>query len=176
MSYKDPDKERAHRAGYYKTHSEEVKARSRKWYWANLERARKRMSVYRANHKEEHRAYDIVYREKHREKFNAQELARYYKLKFLEMSIIAQFSGDDVPRCRADLTPELLQFHCLGALQIDHINGGGHKERSWNRIRGVVNGTRELYDLRVLCELHQSAYAILRGDSVGGSDPKDWEE
>ena len=178
MPYADPENKKAQRRAYYKLHREETKARSRKWYEENKERALAAAKIYRTKpqHKKAQRGYQSKYREAHRDVLNAEENIRYHELASLEMLIVAQARGNDLPVCRADLTPELVSIPCRGALQIDHLNGGGHKERSWNRIRGVVKGMRALDDLRVLCELHQAAYAILRGDSVGGSDPKAWED
>ena len=108
------------------------------------------------------------------------ERARSRKLHSLskssEMVIVAQSKGDDVPRCRADLTPNLLVVTCAGKLQIDHMNGGGNEEGPGIRRKNVLNGTRDLSDLRVLCERHNFEYALQREDTTGGSDPKDWEE
>lgn len=92
----------------------------------------------------------------------------------LELIILAQYRGDDVPRCRADLTPGL-SGPCRGKYQVDHINGNSIQESRSRRQHGVMDGTRALDDLRVLCELHQAEYAIVRGDSSGGSSPEDWE-
>jgi len=50
------------------------------------------------------------------------------------------------------------------------------KNLDWIRRKNVLNGTRDLSDLRVLCERHNFEYALQREDTTGGSDPKDWEE
>jgi len=145
MSYKGPDKERAaYNAAYWATHKKEIAAKH---------------TVYRATHKKEIAAYR----------------AAYYELdKSIEMIIIAQIWGDEVPRCRADLTPEILVVPCLGLLQIDHMYGGGGKEGG--RTRRVIDGSRYLDDLRILCERHNFEYALQRGETAGGFNSKDWEE
>lgn len=98
-------------------------------------------------------------------------------LRSQEMVIVAQMWGDDVPRCRADLTPGLLDAPCAGALQIDHINGGGGREqKGTGRTWKVVHGKRRVDDLRILCELHHWYHTILRNDNVGGSTTEEWEE
>jgi hypothetical protein len=152
---------------------------------------RARGAAYRASHKEKTKAYNAAYRAVNRESLNAysatyylshKEEAKTYGVEYramlgsLEMVIVAQACGDDTPRCRADLSPRLFDVPCRGALQIDHINGGGRKEHRGKRVRGVINGQRGLDDLRILCELHQWYYAILRKDSPGGSDPKEWDD
>src|SRR3990167_5167096 len=143
-------------------------------YWATYRKAHKKeiaasTTIYRENHKKELAAY----RETHKK-----ETMAYYKLrKSTEAIIIAQRWDDEVPRCRADLTPGLLEIPCKGRLQIDHINGGGKKEGQPSyRTQGVINGTRELDDLRILCERHNFEYALRRGDTMGGFDGSDWEE
>jgi len=134
------------------------------WRTRNLEKARASVAAWRARNPEKVRELRAR---------NATDLRIRAST---EMLIVAQSWGDDVPRCRADVTLELLDTPCRGDFQIDHINGGGRKETHDARVRGVLDGTRELGDLRVLCELHQARYAILRRNSTGGSDPKDWEE
>ena len=126
--------------------------------YADPRKGRARSHAYYQENKERIRSINTIYRSQ-------------------EMLIIAQANGDDTPRCRADLTPELLDVPCRGKLQIDHINGDGSSEqRGTGRTWKVVHGGRELNDLRVLCELHQWYYAIKRGDTIGGSDPGEWSE
>ena len=135
-----------------------------------------RSKKYYKKNRDNMRLIGAAYYVAHKEEIKARMSARYFELTSLEMVIVAQIHGDEVPRCRADLTSELLDTPCHGALQIDHINGGGNEEPWWIRVRGILDGTRGLDDLRVLCALHQARYAILRGDARGGSYPKDWEE
>ena len=147
------------------------------------------MKAYREANREKIKAYSKVYskvyykvncektkaRSKAYRKANNEKVKGYReRMRDLELLIIAQRWEDDVPRCRADLTSGLKETAaCSTKLQIDHMNGGGRQE-GYRRQQGVVNGTRELDDLRILCELHQQAYAILRGDTNGGSDSRDW--
>lgn len=134
--------------------------------------------VYREAHKEERNAYAKTrHREVYYEKIAPKERARMKLLRSQEMVIVAQIHGDATPRCRADLTPELLDLPCRGALQIDHINGNRIREFAQTRTYGVVDGSRnDIDDLRILCELHNYYYAILSKASRGGSLREDWEE
>ena len=118
----------------------------------------------------------MIWRAAHPERVYASNNRRYQTRRDTELIIVAQSWGDDIPRCRANVTPELSGILCAGKLQIDHLNGNGDHETFYHRTRGVLDGTRKLDDLRILCELHQAAYAIHREDSVGGSDPDDWQE
>ena len=153
------DREKARRANtkWRKAHPERVRKIARVWYKAHPERARERAKAWYKAHPEQIKNSRRVIRE-------------------TELLIIAQRWGDEFPRCRADATPSLIDVPCRGKLQVDHLNGGGREELTWSRLMGVCNGTRKLDDLRVLCELHQAAYAIHRGDSVGGSDPDEWQD
>lgn len=159
------DKQAAYRAA----HREERRAYFKAHYKAHLEERRAYARAYRRTHRKEGKAYRMAHRE---------ELRTYHTAcRGIEMIIIAQRWGDDIPRCRSDLTPELSAVPCAGALQVDHINGGGRKEgAAGTRTRHVINGTRPLDDLRLLCEQHQASYSVLHGDSSGGSRLEDWEE
>jgi len=155
MTYEAHKKERA---AYYEAHKKERAA-----YGA----------VYYEAHKKERAAY----RKTHKKEIAATNAACFNLRQSIEAIIIAQIWGDEVPRCRADLTPEILVVPCLGLLQIDHMYGGGGKEGgTQSRMLRVIDGSRELDDLRILCERHNFEYALQRGDTRGGTDPKDWEE
>ena len=78
--------------------------------------------------------------------------------------VIARRWDDEEPRCRVDTLPEghpLKKHDCWGALEIDHLNGGGARERRAGKdsgpaiVRAITNGTRKVDDLRILCRLHQ---------------------
>jgi len=162
------------RSPRYLRASEEAKQaareRAKAWYHESLEhtdRVRRRSKDWRLTHESEYRNYLKRWRRKSNYNWIHREN---------ELLIIAQSWKDDVPRCRADLTPNLMDIPCKGRLQVDHMNGNGQKEHGFDRTNDVVQGRRRLDDLRVLCELHQWYHAILREDSPGGSDPKDWEE
>ncbi len=74
------------------------------------------------------------------------------------MLILANYRGDDEPRCRIDLTPDTPVSHlpCVGALEIDHLNGNGRRELiGTNLVHHIVKGQRKLGDLRLLCQVHQ---------------------
>ena len=174
------DNERAaYFAAYRAAHRKEVKAYSKAYYIAHREKWKAYAKANYAAHPEKMKARAKAYYSTHPEKKKKKTaLAKIYSRtqRALEIIIVAQRWGDDIPRCRSDLTPGLSVISCFGALQIDHINGGGRKElMARNRSHAVINGTRALDDLRILCELHQACYAILHGDSVGGSLPEDWE-
>ena len=86
-----------------------------------------------------------------------------HKLKAFEK--IASNYGDGVPRCRIDITPNTLvsDLPCRGKLTIDHMNGGGRRERQGKGMyrdtvifyRAINSGKRAVEDLRLLCQLHQ---------------------
>lgn len=57
---------------------EAQKARSRAYYLANRERAKKRQHDWYWTHKEEARVYNAQYRAKRREELNLREVRRYY--------------------------------------------------------------------------------------------------
>jgi len=156
---------KAYGAAYRATNRGKIRVKKRLHYAAHKEEYAVRASAFYKTHKKEVARRNKAYRETCRD---------------LEMVIIAQRWGDDIPRCRFDLTPGLSSIQCIGALQIDHINGnpGGqqHREKSIDRTLGVINDIRALDDLRILCEQHQWSYAILKGNSIGGSRLEDWEK
>ena len=75
------------------------------------------------------------------------------------LKMIAHRWSDGAPRCRKDTLPVehlLRNCPCYGPLQIDHMNGGGSKERQHGAfVNSIVTGERSLLDLRILCLLHQ---------------------
>src|SRR3990167_4881318 len=106
-----------------------TKKQKQKWYQENRERIlAKAKAAYAANpekFRERHLAY---YRAQPREILRA----RYLLPRERAMMIIAQRWGDDIPRCRSDtlsISHPLRAVPCFGALEIDHINGGGNIER-----------------------------------------------
>lgn len=129
---------------YYETHKEAAMESMRRYRKSHPEKMRKWAKTYRDRYPDKVRAY--------REKRNAEwKRAAYLK--------IAEHWGDLEPRCRIDLTPNtpVSDLPCRGDLEIDHINGGGRKERRSGVLlyKDIAIGRRESDDLRVLCELHQ---------------------
>ena len=74
--------------------------------------------------------------------------------------ILAASWGDSEPACRWDSLPwghPLTNHSCFGPLEIDHILGGGHKDRAENGpiTLAIARGNRSTTGLRFLCKLHQ---------------------
>jgi hypothetical protein len=144
----------------------------------DLQKKRASDKAYNEQHRAERRAYNAAYYLKHRVKilakvkrFNKENYQknhtqvlnqqREYRLRIREkaMMVIAKNYGDSSPRCRPDTLGDhpLATLPCYGSIQIDHVNGGGRKElRSPKTFyHGIVNGSRQVNDLRLLCQLHQ---------------------
>lgn len=116
-----------------------------------------KMKTYYQVHKNEWRKRGRRYRKSGLEKEWRTRYTRRARKRALET--IAKEWGLPKPKCQIGLTPNVptSDLPCLGQLQIDHINGGGGKER---RRFGMVHlrinaGKRKLDDLRILCQLHQ---------------------
>jgi hypothetical protein len=107
---------------------------NQKWYERNKERVLKRQKEYREKHPEEIRLKQKEYRiknqerirnmekkskEKHKER--CKEYSRTYAKK-LKLEVLTHYGGSP-PKC-ACCGETIFEF-----LTIDHIDGGGHKER-----------------------------------------------
>lgn len=117
---------------------------------------------YRESHQEQSRAYSRKYKSRHLEKEKERLRAVSQSVRQRALLRIARYWGDAFPRCRFDTLPEghpLRKLPCYGALEIDHINGGGRQEALRNgrtaTAQFVARGTRGVEDLRILCRLHQ---------------------
>jgi hypothetical protein len=153
MAYKSKEKERAYSKAYYQANAERIKAYMKAHYQANAERRK---------------AYNKAYYQANAEKLKADERTRSQKLK---ETILSHYSGG-VPKC-ACCGEQNMAF-----LSIDHIEGGGNKQRHelkrgggrsfyrWLRDNGYPSG------YRVLCMNCNSALG-LRGHCPHGVLPDD---
>jgi len=88
---------------------------------------------------------------------------RNTKIHELALKFVAVSWQDDEPRCRFDTLPKehpLLTFPCYGPLEIDHMNGGGNRDKirnggKGNRFFQSIVKTHTTNGLRILCQLHQ---------------------
>lgn len=131
-------------------------AYQRQWYQRNKERLDVKQRSYRQENKEKIAAYHRNYRIKNREAFIEKQRKDHREA----AKIVARSRGDEVPRCRIDLTPDtpVSGLPCSGRLQIDHMNGRGYPETGLNPrkfYKQIVTGERNLSDLRLVCQLHQ---------------------
>ena len=121
-----------------------------------------------------HPDYQAKWRKAHPEKCQKYNRRFGKQRRDRELIIIAQVHGDDVPRCRADLTPGL-GLLCRGGPQVDHINGKGRLDKG-RQLRVIIGTYFPLDDLRILCQLHQYEYAILRRAFRSEARFEDWED
>jgi hypothetical protein len=142
---------------YYQANAERFKARNKAYYQANAEKLKAQMKAYRQANTERFKAYRQANAEKlkaywkayyqsNAERKKAYERTRSQKLK---ETVLSHYSGG-VPRCA-----------CCGEqntafLSIDHVEGGGNKQRhrlqlvgghvfySWLKDNGYPSGYRVL--------------------------------
>jgi hypothetical protein len=161
MAYKSKEKERAYRKAYYQANAERMKAQMKAYYQTNAEKLKAQMKAYRQANAERIKARMKAYYQANIEKLKTQmktyrqanvERLKAYKLTHqqkLKEIILSHYSGG-VPKCA-----------CCGEqntafLSIDHIEGGGNKQRRGLQLGGngfyrwlMNNGYPSGY--RVLC-------------------------
>lgn len=127
-------------------------------------------NAYRAQNIEKVRGWEARYKELNPDKVKAWRDIMYKRQRLLAMLIIAQTYEDDLPRCRIDLTPNtpVSGLPCRGRLTIDHMNGGGGKETrtALGLFKDIIDGVRDVSDLRILCTLHQLWNQITEEDGI----------
>ena len=123
----------------WEEHKENRKNDFKRWYEMNKERERAKKKQYWREHREEHR----IYRMKKR------------------LKALRKVSGEDVPKC--------INCGCddVRFLEINHINGGGYKEKkeaggTGYVFKNILNGTRKTDDLNVLCKVCNGLDALKR--------------
>jgi hypothetical protein len=94
---------------------------------------------------------------------------KYHReLKLVAQQIVAGVHEKDI-ECMIDLTPRavgdglpLSSLPHSSTLEIDHLNGGGHKEHEKiphdQFYLGIIDGTYPIENLRLLCKLHNRMY------------------
>lgn len=108
MPYKDPNQEKNYRKDYYQKNKEREKNRSKNYYQTHLEQAK----IWSKN------SYET-----HKEKY-LKDIKDKHDL--LKRKIIGLLGNKCTNPFNIDHGAFLSDIRCL---QIDHINGGGHKER-----------------------------------------------
>jgi hypothetical protein len=120
---------------------------------AQREESRARAKAWREANREQHRAYANAYAKAHPDKMKAYRKTRREKLnvyhnsrnRFLRIEAIKHYGG----KC-ACCGETVIEF-----LQIDHINGGGHKHRkengNGNSISGWLRKNNYPSGFRILC-------------------------
>ena len=136
MAYKSKEKKRAYARDYYLKNKEKINKQSRENYLQHRDETIQRTTKYHHEHKEWRQKY---YKQDYQNK----------KLKVLAMIDPAKKCA----RCGCDDT----RF-----LEINHIKGGGRKERKgfnengknygYNMILLIFNGHRDTKDLNLLCK------------------------
>jgi hypothetical protein len=150
MAYKSKEKERAHHKAYYQANAEKLKAQMKAYYQANAERIKAQQKAYRQANAERIKAYMKVYYQAYYQ-VNAERKKAYLKAYQQKMkeTVLSHYSGG-IPKC-ACCGEQNMAF-----LSIDHIEGGGTKQRRRLQLRGIKfypwlkdNGYPSGY--RVLC-------------------------
>src|SRR2546426_10090540 len=98
-----------------------------------------------AHRRSENRSYNPKYYREHRDSL-LEHMKKFRKGVYeAARQKIAERWGDIQPRCRFDTLPDnhpLRSVPCYGKIQIDHMNGGGHRELDTGRSK---SGSREFY-------------------------------
>ena len=126
MPYKDPVKAREYAKAYYKIYNEKYRDRINGYY--------------------------KKYRENNRNKMRASDKKRYW-----EDPKVARFKGRERLKNKRLKVIDKLGSNCnkcgmsdIRVLQIDHVNGGGYKERNmglWAYLNKVLDDTTGIYQL-----------------------------
>ena len=94
-------RKKARSRAYYERRKEEVKARVRERYYADIERERERKRAYYAAHKEELRAKNAEYRRNNRDKIKARKRAWYIENKDRELEKARRYRLDNAEAIKA---------------------------------------------------------------------------
>lgn len=146
----------------------------RQWKEKNKEHVREYGRIYRkkwrAKNNAHVRQWEHKWRQKHREEIHQQRKERRTRRREAALQKLALVRGRKI-ECMIDLTPDacffdvtLMGLPCAGPIQIDHINGGGRKERKRigtdydGLLKLILSGEYDLKNLRLLCQLHNLLY------------------
>ena len=145
---------------------EAKKERDKKYYQENKEVIKARCKKYREEHKEYYKLYKKRYYQenkeretirkkeywkKHKEYYKKHSHAWYEEFRLKTLNTISNNN------------PVCVQCGCddIRMLEINHVNGGGCQETkggTYNFYASIVNGTRKIDDLEILCGLCHSLY------------------
>lgn len=128
---------------YYQRHRDEVLAERKVYYAANSEKKRAYWKAYQARNSDKIKAYMKEYHAANRERLNARNAVAGRK-RNLRCRVEAQLKlGGKCVRCGFDSD--------YRALQIDHIKGGGARDRIKRGLlaaqKDVLDGNTESYQL-----------------------------
>lgn len=145
MVFKTTDEVRARRRAYYYSHQKESIERARTWYQANRGRAKKRQNAYNAAHVKEYKISKRRWRLANLEKVKKRRHEVYLKTYPLLRQSVYDKLGRKCRRCGIDDTRVLC---------IDHVNGGGKKEREtlspYTLLKRVLSDETNAY--QILCQ------------------------
>ncbi len=183
MPYKSIEKRRAHGRAYHVIHKEEKNRQHKEYYQKNREKLRRMNIIYNATHKAvrdfyraTHKEEALAYREKNKEKLSRRHKEYYQKNReaiiqrttryHLENKEWRQkYYHDYYAKIRLEslskVDPALKCAVCgcddTRFLEINHIKGGGNKDRKTprnetkNMILLIHLGKRGIEDLNLLC-------------------------
>jgi len=127
---------------YYQEHKEEQRACKKKYHLKHGEERRAKGRKYYQEHREERIAYHEKYNQEHREEHKLKHKVRTWDIK---LKVIKLLGG----RCRN------CNLADARVLQVNHLNGGGTKERAFRGSNkfylGILSGERGVGDLELLC-------------------------
>lgn len=128
---------------------------NREYYAKNREKILVQVKVYRENNRERIRVENV--RRNREMGGNARRSALTQKLRMEALETLYKYHG--IRGCMASAHPyiseELRTHSCWGSLWLEHVEGGGGKDRGDRRYREIIDGTRDFKAFMVLCRLHQ---------------------
>jgi len=187
MPYKDLEKERASQRAYREKNKERIKKRQKEYHEKNREQLRLYSLEYNATHKEvranyraTHKQENKAYREKNKERIKKQRDGYYQKNREAIIQRTKTYHDENLAwytkyhkewyqkvrlEVLARVDPDMKCAMCGCAdtrfLEVNHIRGGGNKERKGykndshdvghNMILLIHNGKRGIEDLNLLC-------------------------
>jgi len=187
MPYKSIEKKLANARAYREKNKEKIKILQKEYHQKNREKLRIASIVYNATHKEvratyrdTHKQESIAYREKNKEKIKRKHKEYYQKNREAIIQRTTRYHLENKESrqkwfkqyyqkirlevlARVDPAMKCAMCGCDDTrfLEVNHIKGGGHKEREvynedghdWghNMILLIYRGKRGLEDLNLLC-------------------------
>jgi hypothetical protein len=154
------EKRREYLRKYYRLHADIIKARSAKRFKEKREEILAKWKAKRGHSSRRktginENPHSAEYRKKYYYEFLAEDVIR---TRFMALQKV---SGKSVPECARCGMKEWL------ALEINHFNGNGGKETRAKTFRKfakeIINGSRKLDDLNVLCSSCNKLYEYERG-------------
>lgn len=135
------DQHRVYRKEYYQTHKNQINDHDKEHYRLNREHILTQVKRYYQTHKEQHLAHSKKYAEVHRYQIN---LRIKNNIHLLHLQVIDRLGNKCANPYDIDHGDFLVDSRCL---QIDHINGGGNKERMiWGNVHVFLRHLSKLPD------------------------------